>query len=545
MKINIFSIILLSTSAHAGWAEETLAHLSLRQKIGQLCMVATTAAVLPPSHDQIDWQQRSAYNLNHDHLELLIEQYSIGGIIFLYKGSTSRQIELTNRFQALSAIPLLVGQDCEWGLAMRHENAVRFPKNLTLGAMQDHALLYAVGKEIGEQCKAIGVHINFAPVVDSNTNPDNPVIHDRAFGDTKEHVATCGATFMHGLQDAGILACAKHFPGHGDTNLDSHYHLPTILKNKDELHAQELYPFKQLIDAGVAAVMNAHLLIPAFDDSLPASLSGNVVTNILQKELGFKGLVFTDGLGMKALTNHYSAQEVALKALQAGNDILLCPILVPETIAYLEQAVTEGILSEKKVNKKVLKLLRIKEKLHLNKEKFIDEKQALARIHDASACQLKKMAFEKAITLICNNNMLPLAYTENTCIFHCTPHNSMFDRILEIPSFTVASETIPKCAALTKNYQTIIVTCAPEKNKQLYGFSLEFLTFLKNLSGKTVIIALFGTPYSIPLFLELQPDALIMGYENDVDAFNTVAHVIKGTLRAEGKLPIFVATRSL
>ena len=254
----------------------------------------------------------------------LIEQNHIGGVMFL-QGSPYRQARITNDLQKASKIPLLIAIDAEWGIDMRLDSSLRFPWQMTLGAIQDEKLVYKMGEEIARQCKLIGVNINFAPVLDVNFNPENPIIGNRSFGEDPKRVGELGIQYMNGLQDNNVLACAKHFPGHGDTKDDSHKSLPVINHSKERLNNVEILPFKMLIDKGLGSVMIAHLNVPSLDNTkdLAVSLSKNVVTDLLKDKLGFNGLVITDALNMKGVSEYYKPGIVDVKALLAGNDILL------------------------------------------------------------------------------------------------------------------------------------------------------------------------------------------------------------------------------
>lgn len=343
-------------------AHLTIDQLTLDQKIGQLFMVAAVA-------DEEVAQaciHAKPYRLDKEYIEQLIAQYHIGGIIYLGKSDIQKQIERTCYFQSISAIPLLIGQDLEPGRVgkARLEIMDTFPNNKTLGEVNNIQHTHKTGFVIGKLCRALGVHINFAPVADVNNNPDNPVINDRSFGDDPELVTQHATAFAQGLRDAGIIACAKHFPGHGDTNVDSHYDLPLIAHDKQRLHAIELYPFKKLIAHNIPAIMTAHLEVPALEkQKLPSSISKAIVTDLLQKELGFNGLIITDGLDMCGIAAHYTNGQTELQALLAGNDILLSPIDVPAAVAAIKQAIADNIITEQEIDAHVAKILRIKNKV--------------------------------------------------------------------------------------------------------------------------------------------------------------------------------------
>jgi beta-N-acetylhexosaminidase len=339
-------------------------NLTLDQKIGQLFMVAAVA-------DEETAQaimEKKTYRMDKEYIEELIAQYHIGGVIYLGKSDYYKQIERTKHFQNLSAIPLLVGQDLEPGRigAARFAELAHFPNNKALGAINNTDYTHSIGKAIGAIAKTVGVHIVFAPVADVNNNPNNPVINDRSFGDNPELVAKHAIAFAQGLSAMGIIACAKHFPGHGDTDVDSHYDLPLILHDKNRLHAIELAPFKELIAADIPAIMIAHLEVPAFEDQehMPSSLSKKIVTGLLQDELGFNGLKITDSLHMYGVTKYFQPGEYELYGLMAGNDILLCPFDVPAGVTAIKQAIADGRVTEQEINVHVEKILQLKTVLH-------------------------------------------------------------------------------------------------------------------------------------------------------------------------------------
>jgi beta-glucosidase-like glycosyl hydrolase len=342
--------------------------LTLDQKIGQLFIVAAVA----DEELAKECIARKKYRIDKEYVTQLINDYHIGGIIFFGKSDIEKQKARTEYFQNASKIPLLVGQDLEPGkkvggyyLPFMND----FPDNQQLGKDDNKDQTYHVASDIGKVCKDIGVHINFAPVADVNNNPDNPIINDRSFGDNPDLVAQHSIVFAQGLKDAGIIACAKHFPGHGDTDVDSHKALPKIVHDKERLHAIELYPFKKLIAENIPMIMMAHLEIPAFEpeENLPSSLSKNIVTKLLRKELGFKGIIITDALEMKGITPYCSYKKAPLHALLAGNDILLCPVDVPGAVKAIKKAITKGRITEQEIDEHVQRILDLKKMLGLLK----------------------------------------------------------------------------------------------------------------------------------------------------------------------------------
>lgn len=331
-----------------------------------------------------------------------IKKYKPGGIIFLKKDYVENQIFKTNLFQKISKFPLLVTQDCEWGLTMRlnkDNTALRYPKNITLGAIKDQNLIYEVAYNIGLDCKAIGIDLNFAPVVDIYSNPYNPIINSRSFGDNKDLVAEKGLVFAHGLKKAGVLACAKHFPGHGDTCIDSHLEMPIINHKYQDIINSDIYPFKKLIKNKIDSIMVGHISFPDFDNSgKPASLSKKI-NNLIKKDLNFNGLIITDALDMKALKSSFKG-ELELKAFLAGNDILLCPQNIKHAIKLIKNEILKNPNLEKQLNITVEKILAIKK----NKKNSIYSNEIVNFLQRDSAKKIRDQAFYQAITMHKNEN---------------------------------------------------------------------------------------------------------------------------------------------
>jgi len=278
--------------------------------------------------------------------------------LIFFQGTPRNQVQLTNSYQSLTKTPLLIAMDAEWGVGMRLDSVFDFPRQLNLGAIRDNNLIYQMGVAISEQCKRLGVHVNFAPVADVNSNPMNPVINDRSFGEDIYNVANKSIAYMRGMQDNNVLACAKHFPGHGDTDKDSHKTLPSVSQSKQRIDSLELYPFRQLIKNGVGSIMSAHLYVPALDslEKRASSLSKKIITELLKDEMDFNGLVFTDALNMKGVSQYFKPGELEVKALLAGNDVLLYSEDVPRAIKHIEKAITKGTISINDINNKVLKI---------------------------------------------------------------------------------------------------------------------------------------------------------------------------------------------
>lgn len=484
------------------WVNETLARMTLREKIGQLFMIAVTSNFTNAGESLASQQGTISYKMDKAYVASLIKAYHVGGVIILRKNEPKAFVDLLNYYQNLSQIPLLVGLDAEWGLSLRVRNMIRFPRALTLGAIQDASLIEQMGELVGKQCRAAGVHWNFVPDVDVNNNPRNPVIHDRSFGDDPQHVADYAIRYMKGLRAGGVLTCAKHFPGHGDTAVDSHSDLPVIGHTRDHLDAIELYPFKKILQAGVDGVMGAHLSVPVLGVPVgqAASLSPSAMTDLLQKELQFSGLVVTDALGMGAIIDHYQAGEAALQALLAGNDVILCPVDVPVAVALIERALQDGCLSEAELDRRVLKILKAKAWVGLDHYTPASYDEFMKLCSDVQARQLKQQLYAQAVTAVNGaEKKLP---------------------------FVGATHVVIPVLGMNKYAQ------------QNFGVSAEVIRRVAELraQGKQVMVVLFGTPYSVALFPKDLP--ILVAYEDDPDAQQAVAEILLGQRHVAGQLAI-------
>ena len=378
-------------SAKTIWVDSVYNAMSITQKIGQLFMIAAYSG---------------GEKYNQPLIEKLINENSIGGLIFM-QGTPLAQAEQCNHYQRISSVPLMIGMDAEWGLGMRLTGVRDFPRQLMMGAMTDSTLVYKMGSAIANQCIRMGIHVDFAPVIDINNNPNNPVINFRSFGENKNKVANYGLQYMRGLQDNGVMACAKHFPGHGDTDVDSHKDLPEIKKTIAELDALEFYPFNKLIANGLQSIMVAHLQIPAIDDRehTPTTLSDKAVTQLLKQKMGFHGLIFTDALNMDGIAKYYSPGEIDLKAFAAGNDVLLFSQDVPTGVEKIRQAITDGQLPEARLEESVKKILEAKYNAGLYKHDTINTANLNEDLNRYVSSVRQQMA-EAAITLLNDPNQL-------------------------------------------------------------------------------------------------------------------------------------------
>jgi len=524
------------------WVDSVFNSLSPDQRIGQLFMVAAY------SNEKKDEKE----------IKRLIDSCGIGGLIF-FQGGPKRQAHLTNYYQSISKVKLLIAIDGEWGLDMRLDSTVRFPRQMTLGAIPSQAdsLIYLMGKEIARECKRLGIHVNFAPVVDINNNPRNPVISNRSFGENKFNVARKSLLYMKGLQDAGVLACAKHFPGHGDTDSDSHKTLPVISQSKERIDSLELFPFKQLFREGLGSVMVAHLFIPALDTTknTASTLSPKIVTDLLKNELKFQGLVFTDALNMKGVSKFYKPGEVDAKALVAGNDVLLFSEDVPKAIVEIKNALLRGEITQDEIDKRCKKILMTKQWAGLSKYFPIDTTHLIRDLNSYRSEYLNILLAENSVTLLKNkNNLIPLKNLDTLKIASVsigangnTKFQDMMGYYCPVKSFILPKEPrqneVDTLLKKLRDYNLVVISVAGTNNdpKRDFGITKQTVEFVKraNIRSKT-ILSIFANAYSLQMFDGVADslDAIVMGYENDDYLMNLSAQMIFGGVSAKGKLPV-------
>ncbi len=517
------------------WATQKLKAMTLSEKVGQLFMVAAYS-------NQGDAHRQAILDL--------IKNEQIGGLIF-FQGGPYRQAMLTNQYQAAAKIPLMIAMDAEWGLAMRLDSTYKFPWPLTLGAMRDSVEAYNMGVEIAKHCKRLGVHINFAPVVDVNTNPNNPIINARSFGENPQKVARMSAAYMKGMQDNKVMANAKHFPGHGDTDSDSHKTLPTVNQPFTRLTDVELYPYKKLFAQGLASVMAAHLNVPALDSTgMPTSLSRDVITEFLKDSLGFNGLVFTDALNMKGVSAKYKPGEVDLRAFEAGNDVLLFSENVKLAKEKIISAIKDEKISVAQLDQSVLKILLAKSWLGLEQKTAVAPKKIMEELNPISSDLVNKRIYEKAVTVLLNKeSLLPiqdLADKKMAVVLAGTDVGSDFAKTLnnykkvEVFTFKSGGENalLNKLSAFDYVVTGIYTSNAnPWKSYKISG-EIQNLVNRISLQNKQ-IVSVFANPYALKDFNELiKADAVLMAYQNHPDAESVAAQIIFGSLGADGVLPV-------
>jgi beta-glucosidase-like glycosyl hydrolase/CubicO group peptidase (beta-lactamase class C family) len=529
---------LLDSSAN--WVQKTMKSLSEEERIAQLFMVAAYS------------------NKGSEHaveIEKLVGKHGIGGLIF-FQGGPVRQASLTNRYQAKANVPLLIGMDAEWGLSMRLDSTITYPREMAMGALQDNTPIYDMGRSLAQQCKRLGVHVNFAPVIDINNNPNNPVINSRSFGENKEQVAQKGLAYMKGMQDEGVIACGKHFPGHGDTDKDSHKALPIISHDKKRLNEVELYPFRELINAGLGSMMVAHLNVPALDSgsNMATTLSKAVVTDLLKNELGFKGLVFTDALNMKGVSAYFKPGEVDAKALIAGNDVLLFAEDVPTAIKKIKQAIANGEITQEEIDKRCEKILQAKYWVGLNKFEPIETNDLVDDLNALKHIQPKRSIIKNSITLLNNTNKLvPIANIDSFKIASVAigaKTKNEFQKTLElyapVTHFQVSKspdfEQIIELNKQLEDYDLVIVGLhkTSQYPRKQFGITKEALNLIKLIDGKSkTVLAYFGNPYGLKYFENAREiESLLVGYHDDGLTQNLMAQAIFGANEIHGILPV-------
>lgn len=519
------------------WVDSVYNQMSFNEKVGQLFMVAA-------------YSNRDEKHMN-DLLEL-VKSRNIGGVIF-FQGGPGRQANMTNKLQAVSKLPLFVGIDAEWGLGMRLDSTYVYPWNMTLGAIQKNDLLEQMGNQMAEQSKRMGIQFMFAPVVDININPLNPIIGNRSFGESKENVADKAIALMRGLQEKQVYATAKHFPGHGDTATDSHHALPKLDFDRKRLDNVELYPYKKLIKEGLASVMVAHLDVPALEPNkgVPTSLSYNTITNVLKNDLSFKGLVFTDALNMKGASSFKSPGEIDFAAFQAGNDVLLFAENVPLAIEKFNTAYENKEFTDERLAHSVKKILLYKYKAGLNKYKPINTKNLYTDLNRPEYTDLSYKLYENIITVVKNNrNILPFGSDKRQNIAYVKLGDDVNDTFIEAlqanqPVTVFTHVQIEDHLDDLKAFDLVIVGYHKADGAwKKHDMSSNEIVLLDNIAknNKTVFVS-FVKPYALSAVKDFSKfEAVVLGYQNNVMAHRKTVDVLFGMQGATGKLPVSVGS---
>jgi len=520
--------------AQQHWVDSLYQSMTLKERVGQLFMVQVYS-----SQDQE----------TKNKIVALIKEQHIGGIIYS-KGGPVRQANLNNELQGISKLPMLIGMDAEWGLNMRLDSTYAFPWNMTLGAIKDSKLIERTGKHVGEHCKRLGVHFNFAPVVDINTNPKNPIIGNRSFGENRDQVTEKALAFMKGMQGAGVLASAKHFPGHGDTEADSHKTLPTITFNEKRMDSVELYPYKLLIKKGLSSVMVAHLNVPSLEPKLgfPSSLSKVIVTDLLKTRLEFKGLILTDALGMKGVSNYNETGAIDLAAFNAGNDIMLMSEDVAIGAAKIIEAYDNGGITEDRLAHSVKKILMAKYKVGLHTYQPIDTYNLVEDLNRLEDDLLYGELMENAITVVKNStSLLPLRQLETKSIAYVklgdADGSTFFNALKKYTKVhEVKADKLDELISKLNNYNTVIIgfhksNASPWKS---YKFTNKELVWLNEIARtNSVILNVFAKPYALSDIKSTENfESMMLSYQNSVIAQEKAAQLIFGAISAKGQLPV-------
>ena len=522
------------------WADSIMTNMTIEEKIGQLLM---------PRGNY------SGQDHNTDQLKEWVLKYKIGGLA-LFATHPGKQIKVVNELQRLSKIPLWIGQDFEWGLGMRLDSTDRIHYNMTLGAVSGHDLIFEkIGKEIGAQCRRMGVHVNYAPVVDVNINPDNPVINFRSFGSDKEEVSRKALSIMKGIQSQGVLATAKHFPGHGDTNVDSHYDLPVISHSIDRLKSVELFPFQKLIDHGLTGVMSAHLNIPAFDkSSLASTFSENIITKLLKNEMGFQGLVFTDAMDMQGAVKNFPKGEAMVRALLAGNDVLETFTDVQGSFEAILGAVQNKRIPMSLLDSKVRKILAAKAWAGLSKSKLVKEEDLLRDLRSENIDLYNRVLAEASITCLANTkSLIPvkdltkkigILSIGSTNAVHFMPmvRNFISDAEHIVFSEKNTSSQIDSLLKVLNKYDIVIASVhfTDIRAGRNYGLTPVYEELIRKLiPGQNVVFNILGNVFLLNKIPELsKANTLLVGYQQNNYLEEASAQIIFGALPCKGKLPV-------
>ena len=528
-------LIVVGDEYQEKWVDSVYSSMNLVQKVGQLFVV----------------QAFSNKGVSHSKkISNEIINNAIGGLIFS-NGSPKKQINLTNSYQELSNIPLLIGMDAEWGLSMRLDSTFSFPWNMTLGAIKDNMLIKQVGSRIAAHCKRIGVNFNFAPVVDINTNPNNPIIGNRSFGESIENVSLKSLNFMKGQQEMNVLSSAKHFPGHGDTSTDSHKTLPIIKHKKEKILNVELKPFINLINNGLESVMIAHLEVPSLEKTigLPSTLSYSIVTELLKNDLGFKGLIITDALEMKGLSSFKSTGNLDMLAFKAGNDILLMSENVSEGVNSIIDEYNKGSISEIRLSHSVKKILKAKYKVGLNKSSVISTINLDNDLNNISDKILNEQLVERSLTVVKNKeNIIPITDLKKKIGYMSFGNDSTVSFFSHLNKYSKVDEIVninlKNSDSIISKYNTIIIGVHANSKTpwNSYKINKKEIDLINHIAKKVdVILNVFGSPYTLKPFKSIRSiKGVIVSYQNSIIFQQKSAQLIFGALNSKGRLPVTI-----
>ena len=510
------------------YADSVYAKLSMDERIGQLYIVA-----LYTNKDQ-----------NHiSGVRKLVEQEKIGGII-LMQDDAEQEIALVNEFQKKSRVPMLFGMDAEWGLYQRIKTAHKFPWAMTLGAIQDNNLVYEMASKIAEDAKKMGIYWNFAPVVDVNTNPKNPIIGNRSFGSDVQNVIAKSLAYAQGLQDNGVLAAIKHFPGHGDTDVDSHLDLPVVKHSLERLNKIELAPFKALMDKKIGGAMIAHLYVPQLEKgkNIPASISYDIVTNLLKNKFRYEGLVITDALNMNAVAKKYPAGELDLRAFKAGNDILLFSQDVPTGKKLIKEAIQKGEISEKRLEESVKKILKTKYLLGLQNLRPLSSEGINNVLNNDSHAKISEKLYANALTLLKDEKQLfPLREKE---VYYLPLEEASHEAFLQELSKEIKVKKISSKEIQSIPEKAVVIIGLHKDNSTAYKpyrVSWESKRLINQVKSRNqVILNVFGSPYALQDVDVSGISSVLVSYENNPLSMKATAEAYLGKQKINGRLPVVV-----
>ncbi|MFD2161760.1 glycoside hydrolase family 3 protein [Paradesertivirga mongoliensis] len=528
------------TDSQQIWVDSVFRKLTRKEKIAQLFFLRAHT------------DKGKAYE---DAVAAIIKKNKVGGLVF-FQGGPGRQAALTNSYQKLSEVPLLIAMDAEWGLGMRLDSTISYPYQMTLGAIRDTNLVYEMGKKIAGDFKRIGMHINFAPVVDVNNNPNNPVINYRSFGDNKLNVASKASAYMRGLQDAGILVSIKHFPGHGDTNVDSHNDLPVLTFSKERLDSLELYPFKELIRKGASGVMVAHMNIPALDTTrnLPSTLSRPIVTGLLKEQLGFKGLVFSDAMEMKGVVKYFPDGEADVRAIIAGNDVIELSENAPRSIKLVRRAIRQKRIPMDQIDESVKKILAAKYWAGLNTPQNINIVNVYEDLNGGDAHSLNQRLSDAAVTVLKSDSLLKqFSASRKTAIISLgVTEVSQFQKEMQkrfsnstnfILSKIASAADIKNVSNNLRTYDQIVVAIHDYRKRpqSSLDYNDELKSFISHLAGLNTVTCLFANPYVIRGLPGVEKSkSLLVNYQNSEEMQLAAAKVLSNQMQASGRLPVTI-----
>jgi beta-glucosidase-like glycosyl hydrolase len=514
------------------WVDSVYNSLTIDQKIGQLFTIWVATKEGPERMDEI----ADIIKTNH-----------LGGLIFSL-GNVKDQAIATNRFQSISKVPLLIGMDAEWGIGMRLDDAFSFPFNMTLGAIENNKLIYEVGERIGVHSKRLGVHINFAPVVDINTNPNNPVIGSRSFGENKFNVTNKSIAYLKGMQSQGIMGSAKHFPGHGDTSQDSHKTLPTINFDSERINDVELYPFKELIKNNLSSIMVAHMEVPSLEKKpkLPSTLSKTIVTKILKKKLKFDGLIITDAMDMKGVVDFNKSESADVAALLAGNDLLLMPDDLDQSTLSIKKALNEGVLTTQRLSQSVKKILMAKYKAGLNNNSTVTLENLREDLNSEKDKALLDQLTKESITVIKNESQIVPIKNLSKKIAYLKMGDSDSDEFFKMLNHYTKVDLIDSNSdflRLMDGYDHIIVGLhkSDETPFESYKFTSTEKSNLELISKSSkVILTVFSKPYALMDIDLTNISSIIVPYQNNAVTQQKTAQLIFGAIGSKGVLPVSI-----